>query len=82
MPSLRANMPAGSTLVRDMRLWHRATPNRTDRRRTMLSMVYHRFFPTLGYQYRACEPLPDEVMDRLSRRARRIFRFNLQEAHR
>ena len=81
MPSRRANMPAGSTLVRDMRLWHRATPNRTDQRRTMLSLVYHRFFPTLGYQYKASDPLPDQVMDRLSKRARGIFRFNLRTAH-
>ena len=26
LPSMRTNMPAGSTVVRDMRVWHRATP--------------------------------------------------------
>ncbi|NKB68278.1 MAG: hypothetical protein GKR89_14545 [Candidatus Latescibacteria bacterium] len=81
LPFMRTNMPAGSTVVRDMRLWHRATPNRTDQRRTMLSLVYHRFFPTLGYQYKAAEPLGSKVMDRLSPRAQRIFRFNKEEAH-
>ena len=48
MPSMRTNMPAGSTVVRDMRVWHRATPNRTNCRRTMMSLVYHRYFPSLG----------------------------------
>ena len=81
MPSLRTNMPAGSTVVRDMRVWHRATPNRTNCRRTMMSLVYHRYFPTLGYQYKAADPLPAEIMDQLSARAQRIFRFNKQEAH-
>ena len=81
MPSMRTNMPAGSTVVRDMRVWHRATPNRTNCRRTMMSLVYHRYFPTLGYQYKAADPLPAEIMDQLSVRAQRIFRFNKQEAH-
>ena len=81
MPSVRTNMPAGSTLVRDMRVWHRATPNRTGRRRTMLSLVYHRFFPTLGYQFKAADPLAPKVIEQLSQRAQHIFRFNKQEAH-
>ena len=81
LPSLRTNMPAGSTLVRDMRVWHRATPNRTDHRRTMLSLVYHRHFPSLGYQYKAAEPLSTEVINRLSTRAEQIFRFNKEEMH-
>ena len=79
--SIRTNMPAGSTVVRDMRVWHRATPNTTDRRRTMLSLVYHRHFPSLGYQYKAADPLAPEIMAGLSARAQRIFRFNKEEAH-
>jgi ectoine hydroxylase-related dioxygenase (phytanoyl-CoA dioxygenase family) len=81
MPSIRTNMPAGSTVVRDMRVWHRGMPNTTDQRRTMMSLVYHRYFPTLGYQYKACEPLADRVISQLSARAQHIFRFNMQEAH-
>lgn len=81
MPSIRVNMPAGSTLVRDMRVWHRAMPNRTDQRRTMLSLVYHRHFPSLGYQYKAAEPLAAEIIDQLSVRAQQIFRFNKAAAH-
>ena len=79
--SIRTNMPAGSTVVRDMRVWHRATPNTTHRRRTMLSLVYHRHFPSLGYQYKAADPLAPEIMAGLSARAQRIFRFNKEEAH-
>ena len=79
LPSIRTNMPAGSTLVRDMRVWHRAMPNRTEHRRTMLSLVYHRHFPSLGYQSRSAEPLAAGIMDGLSERAQRIFRFNQPE---
>lgn len=79
--SIRTNMPAGSTLVRDMRVWHRATPNITKHRRTMLSLVYHRHFPSLGYQYKAAEPLAANIMDGLSTRAQHIFRFNKEEMH-
>ena len=81
MLSQRTNMPAGSTLLRDMRLWHRAMPNRTAQRRTMLSLVYHRHFPSLGYQYKAAEPLAEEIVHGLSKRAQRIYRFNRPEAH-
>lgn len=37
-----ALMPAGSLLLRDPRMWHRGTPNRSDRPRPMLSFAYHR----------------------------------------
>src|SRR5690625_4462664 len=33
---------AGSVVIRDIRMWHRGTPNRTDDPRTMLAMVYNR----------------------------------------
>jgi hypothetical protein len=35
-------MPAGSFLVRDPRMWHRGTPNRSDAPRPMLSLAYGR----------------------------------------
>jgi ectoine hydroxylase-related dioxygenase (phytanoyl-CoA dioxygenase family) len=73
LPSIRANMPAGSTLVRDMQVWHRAVPNHTDQRRTMLSLVYHRHCPSLGYQPKASDPVDDRILDQLSERAQRIL---------
>lgn len=42
LPSIRANMPAGSLLLRDLRLWHRGVPNRSAEPRPMLAIVYTR----------------------------------------
>ena len=81
MPSVRTNMPAGSTLIRDMRVWHRSMPNRTNHRRTMLSLVYHRHFPTLPYQSKWADTLSSEIMNQLSERAQHIFRFNKESVH-
>ena len=47
LKSIRAIMKAGSILVRDMRLWHRAMPNQTSRPRTMLTLGYNRAFLAL-----------------------------------
>ena len=81
MLSMRTNMPAGSTLVRDMRIWHRAMPNKTSKRRTMLSLVYHRHFPSLGYQYKSADILPSKIMNQLSKKSQHIYRFNKEEFH-
>jgi ectoine hydroxylase-related dioxygenase (phytanoyl-CoA dioxygenase family) len=42
MQSRRANLKAGSVLLRDLRMWHRGTPNRSDRPRPHLALVYVR----------------------------------------
>lgn len=42
LPSMRMNIPAGSAVIRDTRLWHRGMPNLTDQPRPMLSVVYNR----------------------------------------
>ena len=42
-------MPAGSVLVRDIRTWHRGTPNRSETARPNLAMIYSR--PWLKTQY-------------------------------
>jgi hypothetical protein len=39
-PSTRIVAPAGSLVVRDLRAWHRAMPNRTATPRLMLSVMY------------------------------------------
>jgi hypothetical protein len=48
-------------------------PNHTDQRRTMLSLVYHRHCPSLGYQPKASDPVDDRILDQLSERAQRIL---------
>jgi len=35
-------LPAGSLLIRDMRMWHRGTPNRADHARPNLALIYSR----------------------------------------
>lgn len=74
MPSIRANMPAGSVMVRDMRVWHRRMPNKTNRVRTMLSLVYWRYM--LAYPQLKFNTLPKETGELMSERARQLYRFN------
>jgi len=47
--SLRLNAPAGSIIIRDVRLWHRGTPNRSPESRAMLSLVYKRKWYRMRY---------------------------------
>jgi ectoine hydroxylase-related dioxygenase (phytanoyl-CoA dioxygenase family) len=44
-------MPAGSFLIRDPRMWHRGSPNRSDAARPMLSLAYGRSW----YRFNAVE---------------------------
>ena len=37
---LQPTVPAGSVLIRDMRLWHRGMPNLSDRPRPMIAMIH------------------------------------------
>jgi ectoine hydroxylase-related dioxygenase (phytanoyl-CoA dioxygenase family) len=76
MPSVRTNMPAGSILVRDMRAWHRGTPNHTDVVRTMIAIVYFRQLHRLPDHLAHLPTIPQRVKDQLSERAQRLFRYN------
>lgn len=42
LASRRVNVPAGSIVLRDPRVWHRGTPNRSTQERAMLAVVYKR----------------------------------------
>lgn len=37
---LQPNIPAGSVLIRDMRLWHRGMPNHSEQARPMIAMIH------------------------------------------
>jgi ectoine hydroxylase-related dioxygenase (phytanoyl-CoA dioxygenase family) len=76
MPSVRTNMPAGSVVVRDMRVWHRGMPNHTDQVRTMLSIVYFRQLHRFPTHLTDLPAIPREAMDLLPERARQIYRYN------
>lgn len=72
MPSQRVTMPAGSLLIRDMRAWHRGTPNRADHARPNLALIYSRpwlrtHYPPIG--------IPTADYEALSERARHLFRL-------
>lgn len=72
MHSERVLMPAGSLLIRDMRMWHRGTPNRSDSARPNMALIYSRAwlkttYPPIG--------IPRKTYDRLSDRAKHLFRF-------
>ncbi|MDQ3813425.1 MAG: phytanoyl-CoA dioxygenase family protein [Armatimonadota bacterium] len=72
MHSERVLMPAGSLLIRDMRMWHRGTPNRSDAARPNLALIYSRHwlktkYPPIG--------IPRETYHTLSDRAKQLFRL-------
>jgi ectoine hydroxylase-related dioxygenase (phytanoyl-CoA dioxygenase family) len=79
MPSVRTNIPAGSLVVRDMRVWHRATPNHSDAIRTMTSMVYFRQFHRFP-QHLTGSPsqVPKDARGLLSARAQKLYRYSLE----
>ena len=70
-PSTRTNVPAGSLILRDMRLWHRGMPNNADYPRTMFAIVYSR-----GFLRTPIITIPQTTWEAWSDDARRIFRFN------
>jgi hypothetical protein len=73
MVSVRLKMKAGAGLLRDLRVWHRGTPNRGARSRPNLALVYTRPW------YRFEQPpftLPRATYEALSDRARAMLRHN------
>ena len=71
MPSQPALMPAGSLMVRDGRMWHRGTQNRSDQPRPNIALVYTR--PWVGAGLKRIG-IPQTMFDSLSPRAQEIFK--------
>ncbi len=71
LPSVRLNLPAGSFALRDLRCWHRGTPNRADYPRAMFAIVYQR-----GWLASLSITIPQSTWDSWPEAARRIFRKN------
>ena len=71
-PAALTEVPIGSLVLRDMRMWHRGMPNRTGIIRTMLAVVYNRLF----YDFNRQLEIPAEVWEEISGEAQEIFRFN------
>ena len=73
MYSEKVLMPAGSVVIRDIRMWHRGTPNRSNYRRTNLAMIFGRSW----YGGGASIQIPRETYDRLPKKAQQVFRTEL-----
>jgi ectoine hydroxylase-related dioxygenase (phytanoyl-CoA dioxygenase family) len=70
LPGQKALMPAGSFLVRDPRMWHRGTPNRSSAARPMLSLAYGRSW----YRFNAIT-VDRSVFDAWPEQVRELFRL-------
>lgn len=70
MHSEKVFMPAGSMVIRDIRMWHRGTPNVTDKLRTNLAFIYHREWFGAGGGIQ----IPQDTYGRMSKRAQELFR--------
>jgi ectoine hydroxylase-related dioxygenase (phytanoyl-CoA dioxygenase family) len=72
MQSVRVLMPAGSIVIRDSRMWHRGTPNRSTAPRPNFTLIYSRFW--LRLRYRPI-PIARTAYQALSPRAQKLFRL-------
>jgi hypothetical protein len=72
MQSQRVLMPAGSLLIRDSRMWHRGTPNRSNAPRPNVTLIYSRYW--LRLRYRPI-PITQAAYEGQSPRAQRLFRL-------
>lgn len=70
MYSEKLTMKAGSMIIRDIRMWHRGTPNFTETNRTNLALTYTREWFGAGGNLH----IPQETYDQLSNRAKQLFR--------
>ncbi|NRF90367.1 phytanoyl-CoA dioxygenase family protein [Paenibacillus frigoriresistens] len=70
---VRMTMPRGSLLIRDLRMWHRGTPNKSDHVRPNVALIYARPWWKGGYQESL--NISREKFEGLSDRAKRLFRF-------
>jgi ectoine hydroxylase-related dioxygenase (phytanoyl-CoA dioxygenase family) len=78
MTSLRVTMKAGSVMLRDLRTWHRAMPNRTSEPSPKFTLVYTR--PWYRLDYVKPPTIAASQLERLSERAREMLRYaNLVE---
>ena len=72
MHSERLLMPAGSLLLRDLRMWHRGTPNESDEPRPNLAFIFARNW--LATKYPKIR-IPQGTYDGLSEAAQQLFRL-------
>ena len=80
LPSFQLEMPAGSVVVRDMRCWHRAMPNRTQIVRPMLALVYfRRFHHSPDAPGIFTRRIPEEIWTNMSEETQEVYRFQTHD---
>jgi ectoine hydroxylase-related dioxygenase (phytanoyl-CoA dioxygenase family) len=70
---VKMTMPRGSLLIRDLRMWHRGTPNKSDHVRPNVALIYAR--PWWRATYQESLGISREKFDTLSERAQQLFRL-------
>jgi ectoine hydroxylase-related dioxygenase (phytanoyl-CoA dioxygenase family) len=83
MHAVKVLMPAGSILIRDDRMWHRGTPNRSNQCRPNMALIYT---SAMNAPRKGSIQIPQETYDQLSETAKRLFRnekigFPVAESH-
>jgi ectoine hydroxylase-related dioxygenase (phytanoyl-CoA dioxygenase family) len=71
MHGIKVLMPAGSILIRDDRVWHRGTPNRSNQHRPNIALIYT---SAINAPRTGSIQIPQETYDQLSERAKRLLR--------
>lgn len=70
MYSEKIHMPAGSIVIRDIRMWHRGTPNVTNENRTNIALIYNNDWYGAGGSIH----VPQEAYDQASKEVKSLFR--------
>jgi ectoine hydroxylase-related dioxygenase (phytanoyl-CoA dioxygenase family) len=77
MTARQVVLPAGARLLRDTRVWHRGTPNRSAEKRSMVALVYSR-----SWHVSHTLPIDRSVYARLDEPLRRLLRNAfIRESH-
>ena len=72
---VRMLMPKGSVLIRDVRLWHRGTPNVSNEIRPNMALIYGRSWWDGAFYPQDSLGITQQAFARLSDRAKKLFRF-------
>ena len=72
---VRMLTPKGSLIIRDMRMWHRGTPNVSDEIRPNLALIYARNWWTGIGHAQLTLGITKPIFEGLSPRAKKLFRF-------
>ncbi len=72
---VRMLMSKGSLLIRDVRMWHRGTPNNSDQIRPNIGLIYAREWWDGYYYPQDTLGITEAEFSKLSDEAKKLFRF-------